>query len=76
VSIATAPTEAVPPEGAPGEEEKAAKRTGPKGRARREESGKSKDARAMRRVKPTPRHKTDASKPAGTPRKSAKRRKA
>jgi len=74
VSIATAPTEAVPPEGAPGEEEKAAKRTGPKGRARREESGKSKDARAMRRVKPTPRHKTDASKPAGTPRKSAKRR--
>ncbi|TLY40881.1 MAG: DNA topoisomerase VI subunit B [Nitrospirae bacterium] len=76
VSIATAPTEAVPPEGAPGEEEKAAKRTRPKGRARREESGKSKDARAMRRVKPTPRHKTDASKPAGTPRKSAKRRKA
>src|SRR5213080_2240938 len=76
VSIATAPTEAVPPEGAPGEEEKAAKRTRPKGRARHEESGKSKDARAMRRVKPTPRHKTDASKPAGTPRKSAKRRKA
>src|SRR5947208_11426328 len=76
VSIATAPTEAVPPEGAPGEEEKAAKRTRPKGRARHEESGKSKDARAMRRVKPTPRHKTDASKPAGTPRKRAKPTKA
>ena len=75
VSIADAPTEAVSPKEAPEEEDKAEKRTAPKGRARREETGRSKDARAMRRVRPTPRHKTTAGKPAGTPPRRAKRRK-
>ncbi|MGH7168088.1 MAG: DNA topoisomerase VI subunit B, partial [Nitrospiraceae bacterium] len=74
VSIAESPKEAVPPTGAPEEEEKAGKRTRPKGHAMREETARSKDARAMRRVKPTPRHKTNADKPAGPPKHRAARR--
>ncbi|MGH7251717.1 MAG: hypothetical protein ACREIK_07650, partial [Nitrospiraceae bacterium] len=75
VAIADAPKEAVPPGGAHEEKEKAAKRTRTKGRAVREETGGSKGARAMRRVKPTPQHKTDAGKPSGKPPTRAKRRK-
>ncbi|MGH7167117.1 MAG: DNA topoisomerase VI subunit B, partial [Nitrospiraceae bacterium] len=75
VAIADAPKETVPPKGAPEEEEKAEKRTRPKGHAMREETPRSKDARAMRRVKPTPRHKTDAGKPSGKLPTRAKRRK-
>src|SRR6058998_2034626 len=64
VPIVEPPNEAGPPKETPEEEEKAAKRTRPKGRAARQETDRSKHARPTRRVKPTPRHKTDPAEPA------------
>jgi DNA topoisomerase-6 subunit B len=58
-----------------GPEEKAEKRTRPKGHARREETGRRIHARATRRVRPKPRHKAKAGKPPGAPEKRAPRRK-
>ena len=75
VTIADAPKETASPQGAPEEEEKAAKRTRPKGRAARQGTDRSKHARPTRRVKPTPRHKTDPAEPARAPQKRATRRK-
>src|SRR5437899_8592958 len=71
VPIVEPPNEAGPPKETPEEEEKAAKRTRPKGRAARQETDRSKQARPTRRVKPTPRHKTDPAEPARASQKAA-----
>src|SRR5438445_8138907 len=75
VPIVEPPNEAGPPQEAPEGEDKAAKRTRPKGRAARQETDRSKHARPTRRVKPTPRHKTAPAKPESAPQKRATRRK-
>ena len=75
VPIVEPPNEAGPPKETPEEEEKAAKRTRPKGRAARQETDRSKHARPTRRAKPTPRHKTDPAEPARASQKRATRRK-